>query len=79
MVLIYRSTRRNIPDDRKLNHLCKIISHVRKNPLDNIPLTYTYAQQISSFEHTCTHWILRGNSTEFMTVTALATDFERNP
>ena len=50
LVPIYRSTRSNIPEDRNLNVLCKIISHVCKSPLDNIPLTY--AKQISSFENT---------------------------
>ena len=75
----YRNTRtrRNIPEDRNLNLLRKIISHVCKSPLRNIPLTC--AKQINSFENTCTHWILCGYSTEFLTVSALATDFVRNP
>jgi len=31
---IYRSTWRNIQEDRNLNLLCKIISHLCQSPLD---------------------------------------------
>jgi len=51
LVPTYRNTRRNIPEDRNLNLLRKIISHVCKSPLGKIPLTC--AKQINSFENTC--------------------------